>query len=64
MTEPDNTEPWQRVARELGTFEPATDPDRDAPYDWFGYWTPAEPVCREIARLRHEVERLLLGRPE
>ena len=63
--QPDNLEPWQRVAAELGThdfermlfegeqsyasMEPA--PDR---HD--GEWTRAAPACREIARLRAELQ--------
>ena len=61
-TQPDNLEPWQLVARELGTFV-ETD---ESPYsmmeqvrnDTIGDWMLTEPACREIARLRDEIEEL------
>ena len=62
--QPDNLEPWQRVAREMGTFREV---DRGNPYtsmvkvedaEGLGQWVEAEASCREIARLRAEIEEL------
>ena len=49
---PDNLEPWQRVAAELGTFEPGALIWRRG----HGSYVKAEPACREIARLRAVLE--------
>ncbi len=59
-TQPDNLEPWQRVARELGTWDSFDGPGSSGKCydDEEGKWTKTEPACREIARLRQEVERL------
>jgi len=58
MTQPDNLEPWQRVAAELGTFDCdcGWDGDMEPMEDGSGDWIKAEPACREIARLRAVLE--------
>jgi uncharacterized small protein (DUF1192 family) len=52
--QPDNLEPWQRVAAELGTWEMCD----GTMQDWGdrGRYVDVWAACREIARLRTELQ--------
>jgi hypothetical protein len=55
MTQPNNLEPWQRVAAELGTWDWSYDGLVGA-VESQGEFVCTAPACREIARLRAELQ--------